>query len=57
MKKMVLLVLIAVISCLYACSNIDGLRDLTANGGGTQIIVPQQIQMKMEMEMELELLV
>lgn len=34
MRKMVLFVLIAVVSCLYACSNMDGARDITANGGG-----------------------
>lgn len=34
MRKMVLLVFLAVVSCLYACSNIDGIRDITANGGG-----------------------
>lgn len=34
MRKMVLLLSIAVVSFLYACSNIDGIRDMTANGGG-----------------------
>lgn len=37
MRKMVLLLSIAVVSFLYACSNIDGVRDMTANGGGWQL--------------------